>query len=338
MSHEFEETPVSVGPLKLKYPIGVGTWAWGDSLVWGYGSYDKDFSDTSIDEAFSYCVEKGIQLWDTAEVYGRGRSETILGNCIKRHDDLCRQQNVMIASKFFPMPWNVSRSSFRSSLQESLKRLQVQCLDLYQIHSPAFTTRTCEYWAESLGDAVKAGLIKTVGVSNFSIEQVRRTHAVLKRYGVPLAVNQIEFSLLRNNPDRSGMLDVCKELGVTVLAYSPLGMGRLTGKYNKNNSPQGWRLLSNYNMAEVDPIVDVLKEIGQLHNKTPSQVAINWVICKGAVPLVGVKNRRQAEDNFGALGWRLTPEEVKVLDAVSKSQSWSFQQYDSHDPLIRNYV
>jgi aryl-alcohol dehydrogenase-like predicted oxidoreductase len=148
---------------------------------------------------------------------------------------------------------------------------------------------------------------------------MRAIHAELAKRGVALATNQVEYSLLRTMPESNGLFRACKELGVVVLAYSPLGMGRLTGKYSASNPPPGKRNFSDFPMAEIDPVVAELRRIGANHGgKSPSQVALNWVICKGAVPIPGAKNAAQAEQNAGALGWRLTPDEVQALDSVSK--------------------
>jgi aryl-alcohol dehydrogenase-like predicted oxidoreductase len=141
----------------------------------------------------------------------------------------------------------------------------------------------------------------------------------LARHGIPLATNQVEYSLLRTMPERDGLLAACRELGVTVLAYSPLGMGRLTGKYDAANPPPGRRNFSAFPMAEVEPVLAELRRIGAAHGgRTPSQVALNWIICKGAVPIPGAKSAAQAEQNAGALGWRLGADDVAALDHASK--------------------
>ena len=148
---------------------------------------------------------------------------------------------------------------------------------------------------------------------------MRAIHGALAKRGIPLATNQVEYSLLRTRPESSGLLGACRELGVTVLAYSPVGQGRLTGKYDATNPPPGKRNFSAYPMAEVEPILAELRRCGERHGgKTPSQVALNWLICKGVVPIPGAKNAAQAEQNAGALGWQLTSEEVAALDRVAK--------------------
>jgi len=138
-------------------------------------------------------------------------------------------------------------------------------------------------------------------------------------HGMALATNQVEFSLLRTMPESGGLLRACRELGVVLLAYSPLAMGRLTGKYSAANPPPGKRNFSAFPMAEIDPVVAELRRLGERHGgKTPAQVALNWLLCKGAVPIPGAKNAAQAEQNAGALGWRLAPDEVAGLDRVAK--------------------
>jgi len=323
-----KEDPFSVGPLKICSPLGIGTWAWGNK-DWGYGSYDTSFTDKTIEESFGYLHEKGfVNFWDTAEIYAGGMSEQILGSCIAKYKDKSSNP-VVVATKFLPYPWRLSKGSFREALVNSLKRLNLQSADLYQVHGPAYSLRSVEHWAEAMADVVKEGLAKAVGVSNYNADQVKRTHAALAKHGIPLASNQIEFSLLRNNAEHNGMLLVCKELGVALIAYSPLAMGRLTGKYNKQNPPPGGRKFSNFPMEEIEPLIERLREIGKNHNKSVAQTAINWVICKGAVPICGVKNVKQAEENMGALGWRLTPEEVTELDKLSRQGKWMFWQLDS---------
>ncbi len=160
--------------------------------------------------------------------------------------------------------------------------------------------------------------MRAVGVSNYSAKETRAMDAALRKRDLRLASNQVEFSLLRTMPLRVGLIDTCRELGVVPLAYSPIGQGRLTGKYSAANPPPGGRSFGAHPMAEVDAIVTQLRRIGEAHgDRTPSQVALAWLIAHGAVPIPGAKNRDQAEQNAGALGWRLTDAELALLDAAS---------------------
>ncbi len=303
---------IPLGPTDLRIsPIGIGTWAWGDRIWWGYG---RGYTDTDLRAAFQASLEAGIHFFDTAEVYGLGRSERLLGRFIREAG-----RPVVVATKFFPFPWRLGRRSLLRALRGSLKRLGMQQVDLYQIHWP-FPPVLIETWMDALADAVEAGLVRAVGVSNYSVEQMQRAHEALARRGVPLASNQVEYSLLQRGPERNGLMALCRELKVTLIAYSPLGMGLLTGKYTPERPPAGLRgrRLGRQRLLQAQPLVGLLREIGQAHGgKTPAQVALNWVICKGAVPIPGAKNARQAEDNAAAAGWRLTEEEIVALDEAS---------------------
>jgi aryl-alcohol dehydrogenase-like predicted oxidoreductase len=292
-------------------PLGVGTWSWGDRLFWSYGN---THTNADVQAAFEASVTAGINFFDTAEIYGRGRSERLLGQ-FARADG----HKVVTATKFMPFPWRLRRGSLVGALRKSLDRLGPPQIDLYQVHWP-LPPISIETWMEGLSDAFEAGLTRAVGVSNYNVSQMRRAHAALARRGVPLASNQVQYSLLHRAPEQDGLLDACRELGVTSIAYSPLGMGLLSGKYTPENRPPGMRgrRFSRQRLAEIQPLIAKLREIGEAHGgKTPAQVALNWVIYKGAVPIPGAKNAQQAEQNAQALGWRLTDEEVAALDAVS---------------------
>jgi aryl-alcohol dehydrogenase-like predicted oxidoreductase len=217
-----------------------------------------------------------------------------------------------------PSTWKLNvHSALLTAARNSLERLGADSIDLYQIHGP-ISLRSHEVMAEALAAAHAEGLVKAVGVSNYSVKETRAIDAALRRRGLRLASNQVEFSPLRTTPLQAGLLECCRELGVVPLAYSPLGQGRLTGKYSAANPPPGGRTFAAHPMAEVDTVVAELRRIGEAHgDRTPSQVALAWIIAKGAVPIPGAKNRAQAEQNAGALGWRMTDEELDRLDAAA---------------------
>lgn len=298
-------------------PMGLGTWAWGDKATWGMNGYDRSYGSETICEAYERSVAAGITLLDTAEVYGAGESERIIGRLLEQ--DQANRSRIIVATKFIPVPWKLSlTAALMASLEASLERLRMRAVHLYQIHAPV-SLRSHKAMAAALAVAQRSGLVKAVGVSNYSEREMRALHAELAKQGIPLATNQIEFSLLRRRPESQGLLEGCKELGVVLLAYSPLAQGRLTGKYSAENPPPGRRPFSAFPMQQIDPIVRELRRIGERHGgKTPAQVALNWVICKGAIPIPGAKTGEQAEQNAGALGWRLSDEEVRALDAICK--------------------
>lgn len=306
-------------------PLGVGTWAWGDKGTWGMGGYDQSLTESSIREAWEASIEAGVVLFDTAEVYGGGESERIIGRLLAADPGV--QKRVVIATKFMPSPWKVNvRAALLSAARASRERLGVDTIDLYQIHGP-ISLRSHDALAEALAAAHAEGIVRAVGVSNYSAKETRSMDAALRKRGLRLASNQIEFSLLRAMPLTGGLIGTCQELGVVPLAYSPIGQGRLTGKYTSASPPPRGRSFSAHPMAQVDAIVEVLRRIGADHgDRTPSQVALAWLIAQGAVPIPGAKNREQAEQNAGALGWRLTDEELALLTRSALHGTRTLQQ------------
>jgi aryl-alcohol dehydrogenase-like predicted oxidoreductase len=291
--------------------VGVGTWAWGDRLMWGYGS--SSYNDADIREAFDVSLENGTNWFDTAEVYGMGRSERFLGKFLPSSS-----KEVLVATKFFPFPWRVCKQAMLRSLKNSLKRLQLSNVDLYQIHTPIGLWSKPEF-VSTLADAVNAGLTRAVGVSNFNTEKTKLAYETLQAAGVPLASNQVEYSLFDRRIEKNGLLDYCRENDITVIAYSPLAKGMVTGKYGPENPPPGprKRIYPPEKLHQFQPLITLLNEIGAEHGKTSTQVALNWTICKGTVPIPGAKNSKQAAENLGAMGWRLRPEEIIALDQAS---------------------
>jgi len=296
--------------------LGVGTWSWGDKSTWGMDGYDTKLTRDSIREAWDASIDAGVTLFDTAEVYGGGESERIIGALLA--DDPTRASRAVVATKFMPSPWKLDvRRSLLAALRASLGRLGLPAVDLYQIHGP-ISLRSHAALAGALAAARDEGLVRSVGVSNYSIKETRAMAGALESHGMRLATNQIEFSLLRRAPETGGLLAACADLGIVPLAYSPIGQGRLTGKYSATNPPPGKRTFSNHPMEVVDAVVAELRRIGDEHGgKLPSQVALNWIVAKGAVPIPGAKNRSQAEENSGALGWNLDGDQVSRLDRAA---------------------
>lgn len=307
-------TLIQLGQTGVQIPwLGIGTWQWGDKMMWGYGG---GYAVADLRGAFQSALAAGVHFFDTAEVYGMGRSERFLGQFIRESG---LEQKVVVATKFFPFPWRLTRRQLLTALRQSLQRLGLARVDLYQVHWPSPPVPV-ERWAEALAEAVEAGLTRAVGVSNYNAAQLRAAHAVLAKRGIPLASNQVHYSLLHREPERNGVLAACRELGVTLIAYSPLEQGVLTGKYTPDHPLPGFRgRLYNRRLADIQPLIARLREIGAAHGgKTPAQVALNWLISQGTVPIPGAKNARQAEQNAAALGWRLTPEESTALSTLSE--------------------
>ncbi|MGB5968658.1 MAG: aldo/keto reductase [Spirulinaceae cyanobacterium] len=292
--------------------LGIGTWSWGDKLFWNYGS---DYGPSQVKEAFEAAIAAGITFFDTAEVYGIGKSESLLGEFTGQ-----QQGSIDIATKYGPLPWRLTGDSVAEALSNSLERLQLKQVTLYQVHWPFSFFMTQETLMNALADEVKKGRILTVGVSNYSAEEMRQASDILAKRGVPLAVNQMQYSLLHRNIESNGVLQTAKDLGITILAYSPLAQGLLTGKYDPANpqTPEGARRFdsrfSKGGLAKIAPVLNALKELGAKYNKTCAQVALNWLINQGdVIPIPGAKNAQQATQNAGALGWSLEAGEVAYL-------------------------
>jgi aryl-alcohol dehydrogenase-like predicted oxidoreductase len=300
-------------------PMGVGVWSWGDKSFWGYG---QDYTREDVTLAYKACLDTGLNFFDTAEMYGRGESERILGKCIREDG-----RPVIIASKFAPLPNRLSARSLLEALDASLERLNVKTMDLYQIHWP-YSLIGVDALMDALAQAVHSGKVRAVGVSNYGANLMRRAHARLARHDIPLASNQVHYNLIHRKPEKNGVLDACRELNVALIAYSPLEQGLLTGKYRivagQAISVTGPRRFTpafrTSQRRKIEPLLQTMEDIATTHSKTVGQVALNWLLSKDEciIPIPGAKNVRQASENAGATGWRLTGEEFKRIDLASQ--------------------
>jgi aryl-alcohol dehydrogenase-like predicted oxidoreductase len=298
--------------------LGVGAMTWGDpsglarwhpaKLAYGgaHGAEEERL-------AFETSVAAGVTLFDTAAMYSGGASERRLG-------ELAHGKYILIATKF-PPGFFSRAEDMPKALDASLTRLGRNSVDLYQHHYPSNRISIPELM-EMMADAVEAGKVKAVGVSNYSAEQMRIAHAVLARRDIPLASNQVEYSLLHRQPEVNGVLDACRELGVMLIAYQPLAGGALTGKYLPGSKASGFRRFMPYfrgrGLETAMPVVALLREIGERYSKRPAQVALRWLIENEIVlPIPGAKNGKQAADNAGALTFRLTSIEVGALSQAT---------------------
>ena len=309
-----ESTTLSL-PVSLP-PLGIGTWSWGDRLFWGYGS---DYGERDVERAFEAAVANGATFFDTAEVYGLGESERLIGRFLKQSD-----RPVQIATKYFPLPWRFNSQAVADALSNSLKRLQVEQVSLYQVHMPFSFFMGQDTLMEALASEVERGRILSVGVSNYSATQMQQAHDLLARYNVPLAVNQVRYSLLTRKIEQNGILELARKLGITILAYSPLDQGLLTGKYTPDNTEivRGARKLdpkfSASGLSKIEPVISKLKQLGEKYQKSPVQIALNWLMVReNVIPIPGAKNPRQAAENAGAIGWELSKEDAEQLSLLS---------------------
>lgn len=299
--------------------MGCGTWAWGNRLLWGY---DQSM-DQQLQAVFNLCVTNGVTLFDTGDSYGtgtlNGRSELLLGQFAREYQGV---GNICIATKLAAYPWRWTRQSMISAAKASAQRLQ-RNIDLVQMH---WSTANYAPWQEKglldgLADLYEQGLVKGVGLSNYGPKRLKWVQQRFSSRGIPIVSLQVQYSLLSTYPvTELGIKDVCDELGIKLIAYSPLALGLLTGKYSESAFPKGIRgFLFKQIIPGMRPLLTCLQEIAQNRNKSRSQVAINWCICKGSIPIPGAKSLQQAKENIGALGWLLEEGEIAALDKAAAS-------------------
>ena len=313
-------TGISVGR------VGVGTWQWGDTKYWKYGRvYGRD----DVEAAFAAARDAGCTLFDTAEIYGRGESERILGPLARA------SRGTVVATKYWPSPRRWRSRSVNQAIDRSLRRLDVDVIDLYQIHWPMGLIPQ-KRLAKALSLAVRDRRVRAVGVSNFTARAMRRMHARLADLGVPLASNQVEYSLLRRAPENNGVLDACRDLDMTLLAYSPLAQGMLTGNYHFGSRPGDGRRWSprfrDSGLQAASPIVDTLTAVAERHDCHPAQVALAWLLREPCVVVLpGAKNAEQARANARAVEITLTPEDERELD-------FKTEKYRNGPLLVRPFM
>ena len=292
--------------------MGIGTWAWGSRILWGYG---KEYTEADLVSVYEETLKSGVNFFDTAEIYGVGKSEEILGRCIRESKTGILP---IIATKFYPFPWRFGRNALRQALVGSLKRLGLNKVDLYQIHRPINANK----WTDAIADVYEEGLISAIGVSNYNLEQFKRAFDSLGNRGIKLSSNQMQYSLICRDHEFNGLLKLCEELKVAFLAYSPIAQGVLSGKYTPQYPPRGILRSRKYRrtmLERLQPLIEVMTEVSEKNGgRTLAQIAINWVLSKGAIPIVGTKNVIQIKDNIAALGWQLSDEDIAKLDDVSR--------------------
>ncbi|XRB09311.1 aldo/keto reductase [Pycnococcus provasolii] len=295
--------------------LGIGAWAYGNNTYW-QTAWDAQAEQSAADAVrVALEVSGGKPTFDTAEAYsfpqGAESSESIIARALG-----VQGSSASVITKFAPAPWKNGRDAVVNACKKSCERLGArEFVDVYLLHWPGLPFQNDAY-LDGLADCVEKGLAKSVGVCNYNAAQVRDAHAKLAARGVPLTINQVQFSLMYTRPLDSGLLDTCRELGVVLQAWSPLGQGLLTGKYSRDNPPPGIRGSAfGIILEEIDPLLAALDEIADTHGgKTKGQVALRWLMDQdGVVTIPGAKNASQAEEAYGALGWSLTADEVARL-------------------------
>lgn len=303
--------------------VGLGCWQFSEGFGLTGGFWEALPAET-VQEIVDASLRGGINWFDTAEIYGRGRSERALAGALTRLGK--KPGDVVVATKWWPFPRGAS--SIRNTIDARLECLSPFPIDLHQIHQP-FALATVEAQANAMADLVQAGKIRTVGVSNFSAKRMRAAHEVLARRGIPLVSNQMQYSLLDRRIESNGVLAACKELGITLIAYSPLAQGLLSGKFHDDpslirKSPGPRKHLPAFRAKGLErsrPLIEELRKIAAAHGATPSQVALNWLANfhgDTVVVIPGATKRRHAEENVGSMGFTLSQDELHRIDELSQ--------------------
>jgi len=286
--------------------LGIGTMDWGDTER----GFNARFREKDLAEAFAYALDHGVNFIDTAEVYGaksnayEQTSEHIVGRLNAARDG----DKAFVGTKVFTVPWTnvimggglrLSSKALVDALRASVARNEGRPMDLWSIHFP-FPTWSQQALTDALREGLDLGLCKSVGVSNYDAAQMTEAYELLRKHDIPLVTNQVKYSLLDRTCEKSGLLRAAKDMNVRVVAYSPLGGGELQSSED----------------AEIKTLCKLLEFIGAMGHggRTTTQVALNYLMCKGAIPIAGCSSKRRAKEYCGALGWSLDPADVEMLD------------------------
>ena len=300
-------------------PIGLGVM----ELAGGGGLLGRMFPIIPQDDKnaiIKAALDGGINWFDTAEMYGGGVSEQSLATGLKAAGK--SDQEVVVATKWFP--FFRSASNIPRTINTRLHFLDGYSIGNYMIHQP-YSFSSPEAEMNAMADLVAAGKIRSIGVSNFNPARMRRAYAALEKRGLPLAVNQVQYSLLHREIETNGVLDTAKALGVTIIAYTPLASGLLSGKYHQHPELlQGAGLrkaLLQRNIERTRPLIAAMGEIAARYEATIAQVALNWLIHfngEVVVAIPGATKARQAEESASAMNFRLSEAELARLDELSR--------------------
>lgn len=302
--------------------IVLGTWAWGDTDDYFGNNYDENH----FKDIYQSAIQNGLNFFDTAYAYSSGNSEKFLGDLIK---DTPRQ-DLVLSTKFTPQMEDGTDQAMAHMLDGSLQRLHTDYIDYYWIHNNA----DVEKWTPQLIPLLKSGKIKHVGVSNHTLNQIKRVQEILGDAGYKLDAVQNHLSLLDRTSEQAGILDYCKQQGITFFAYMILEQGALTGKYNADHPfPAGSSRAKFYNdkLPELTNLIGELKRIGDSHQLSVAQTAMSWALSKGTLPIIGVTKTSQVESaaqvqNAGKLSQDEIADLEKAADAVSVSTIGFWEQ------------
>jgi aryl-alcohol dehydrogenase-like predicted oxidoreductase len=319
----FMEIYRNLGKSDLKItPIGLGCWQFSKENNFA-GKYWPMLEDEVIERIVKTSLDGGINWFDSAELYGNGASERALSMSLQKLGK--KPGEIIIATKWWPL--FRTASNIIKTIDDRLNALAPYPIDLYQVHQPfGFSTEQKEM--EAMAELVKEKKIRYVGVSNFSAKQMRNAWETLQKAGINLVTNQVRYSLLDRKIESNGILDTAKELGITIIAYSPLAQGLVTGKFHDNPDllkNLGFRkytpAFQKRGLEKSKPVVDLVKTLAKKYQVTTSQVALNWLINyhgETVVAIPGSTKESYATENAGTLTFRLAPDDLTLLHEASR--------------------
>lgn len=306
----------------------IGTWAWGSGMNGSKIVYGKKYDKGVLQATFSQAAKNGFVFWDTAEVYGMGNSEKLLGEFIKGND------NIIMSTKFLPSA-KYKEGSMQKSLDKSVSRLGITSPDIYWLHN----SNNYEKNLKEITGLQKLGKIKNIGVSNFRYDQIINASKILQQAELKLAAVQNHFSLLHYTDEQKSILNWCNKNDAIYFSYMVLEQGALSGKYDAKNK---FPMLSNRNLTfgkkkfvQINPLIELIRNLGQKYSVDSSQVAIIWAISKGTVPIVGLTNPNHVQKLVEGVKVTLSDEDITLLEKTAKETNLVVQCRWEPENLIR---
>ena len=288
--------------------IALGAWAWGND-----GTFGNEHNIEDLKPIYDKSMELGLNLWDTAYVYGMGKSEEVLGEFLRTSN----REDFVISTKFTPQLAEMFEANEVTSMYEnSAKILGVEDIDIFWIHNPVGAPD----WTKKLVETAKEHDIKMIGVSNHNLAEIKEANEILKEAGLKLGAVQNHYSLLNRSSEDSGILEYCKENDIIFFSYMVLEQGALSGKYGTAHPfPEGSDRANAYggSLAEIEELNKAIAEIAENHNAKVAQLPIAWAIAKGTLPIVGATKVHHVEDAADAVNIELSDDEIKTMEELA---------------------
>ncbi|SIT27828.1 aldo/keto reductase [Chryseobacterium gambrini] len=292
--------------------IALGTWSWGAGFAGSDQVFGNHLTTGELKPVFDAAVKSGLNLWDTALVYGMGSSEKVVGEFIKDYP----REDLFISTKFTPQFAKESANPVEEMLHQSFENLGTEYVDFYWIHNPVGAPK----WVSGLIPLLKSGKVKNVGVSNHNLEQIQQANDILAKEGFKISAVQNHYSLLYRSSEDAGILDYCNRNDITFFAYMVLEQGALSGKYNTQNPlPEGSGRGNTYNkiLPQLEELTNAMRTIGERKNASVAQIAVAWAIAKRTLPIIGVTKIDQVEEMVKASVIELSQDEMDTLETLA---------------------